>query len=262
MNLIKAVKALLLVGAAAAVGAVSYTAAAPPAGIPILEYHKINDIDTDVCAIPTREFREQLQYLQEQGYQTISLLEFIKAKKGKGELPPKPIVLTFDDGYEDNYTELLPIIEPYGMKATVFMATNYIGKDGYLSWDQLRDMQSRNIEIASHTANHLPLSELAPEQAEDELKLSKLLLEWNGIHTVFFFSYPNGIYNETALQQLPANNYLGAVTGDSGLNTFDTDPFLLQRVNIPRLRFGLAEFKLRLFKAELFTKLGLGQHNK
>jgi len=240
----------------------AYTAAAPPQGIPILEYHMVNDQDKEVYAVPTKEFSEQMAYLKEQGYETISLLDFMKAQKGKIELPDKPIILTFDDGYADNYTNLLPLLERFNMKATVFMATNYIGLDGYLTWNQLRDMQNRQIEIGSHTANHEPLSSLTEEQVRDELNQSKLLLEWNGIHTVFFFSYPNGIYNETALKDLAAGNYLGAVTGDAGLNTFATMPYLLQRVNIPRPRFGLTEFKLRLLKAEVFTRLGILQHNK
>lgn len=86
------------------------------------------------------------------------MLDFMKAKRGKMELPAKPVILTFDDGYEDNYTEMLPILEEYGMKATVYVITNQIGQPGYLTWDQLRAMQVRGIEIGSHTANHDPLT--------------------------------------------------------------------------------------------------------
>ena len=94
----------------------------------------------------------------------------------------------------------------------------------------------------------------------DEVHLSKLLLEWNGIHTVYAFSYPNGAYDETLPELLEQNGYLTAVTGDAGLNTFETNPYLMQRVNIPHPRFGLFEFKLRLLKAEVFTKLRIHQH--
>ena len=93
------------------------------------------------------------------------------------ELPEKPVILTFDDGYESNYTELLPILEARGMKATVFMVANSIGREKYLSWEQLKDMQHRGIEIGSHTANHLPLTEMDMETARNEVKLSKLLME-------------------------------------------------------------------------------------
>ena len=213
----------------------------------------------DYCVSP-EDFQEQLDYLEAQGYTTITLLEFMKAKRGKQELPEKPIVLTFDDGYENNYLELLPILEKRGMKAMVYMVTNQIGRPGYLSWDQLRDMQDRGIEIGSHTANHLPLTGLSPEEQADEMRLSKLIMEWNGLRTVFSFSYPNGAYDSSMPELLRENEYLTAVTGDAGLNTFRTDPYLLQRINIPNPRFGLLEFQWRLKKAEWMAKLGLCQH--
>ena len=181
-------------------------------------------------------------------------------EKGKLELPDKPIILTFDDGYEDNYTTMLPMLEERGMKAVVYMVTNDIGRPNYLSWDQLRDMQDRGIEIGSHTANHQPLTHLDPEKQAEEMRLSKLLMEWNGIRTVFSFSYPNGAYTDAMPGMLAENEYLTAVTGDAGLNTFATNPYLLQRVNIPHPRFGLTEFKLRLWKAAVMTKLGVKQH--
>ena len=146
------------------------------------------------------------------------------------------------------------------MTAVVYMVTNDIGQAGYLTWDELRDMQARGIEIGSHTADHLPLTTLPAAQQEDEIRLSKLLLEWNGIRTVFSFSYPNGAYDEAMPEMLKRNDYLTAVTGDPGINTFSTNPYELQRINIPRPRFGLAEFRLRLWKAELMTRLGIHQH--
>ena len=235
----------------------------PPQGMPILEYHMVTDtVDEEAWsyAVPVADFREQLDYLQSEGYTTITLLEYMKAKKGKFELPDKPIVLTFDDGYEDNYTTLLPMLEERGMKAVVYMVTNDIGRKGYLTWDELRDMQNRGIEIGSHTANHQPLTSLDEKMRDDELRLSKLLMEWNGVKTVFSFSYPNGAYDADLPGLLQQNEYLTAVTGDAGLNTFQTNPYLLQRTNIPHPRFGLPEFKFRLWKAELLARLGLGQH--
>lgn len=250
---------LVLVFVTAAFFAV-YTVSVPLKGIQILEYHMVNHTDKEIYNVEPEDFAAQMDYLKDAGYTTISMLDFMKAKKGKMNLPAKPIILSFDDGYIDNYTELLPVLEKRGMKATLFMVTNDIGLDGYLTWDMLRDMQSRGIEIGSHTANHQPLTTLSDKEIGDEIRLSKLLLEWNGIRTVYFFSYPNGAVNSTAIKELKENDYLAAVTGDAGLNTFGTDPYLLQRTNIARPHFGLMEFKLRLFKAELFTRLGIKQH--
>ena len=126
--------------------------------------------------------------------------------------------------------------------------------------DRVFGQQHSGIEIGSHTANHDPLTSMDAARQLDEVHLSKLLLEWNGIHTVYTFSYPNGAYDASLPALLAQNEYLTAVTGDAGLNTFETDPYLMQRVNIPHPRFGLLEFKLRLLKAEIFTKLRIHQH--
>lgn len=234
-----------------------------PQGVLVLEYHHVNDdVGNDGWAytVPVADFAEQLDYLQAEGYTTITMQDFMRAKKGKQELPAKPVVLTFDDGYEDNYTTLLPMLEERHMTAVVYMVTNSIGRKDYLSWNQLRDMQARGIEIGSHTANHQPLTSLDREKQAEEMKLSKLLMEWNGLKTIYSFSYPNGAYDEGMPDLLRENEYLNAVTGDGGLNTLKTNPYLLQRTNIPHLRLGLLEFKLRLFKGEVMTRLGIHQH--
>lgn len=246
---------LLLLLLAALAGAALYTAQQPPEGIPVFAYHKIG-ADGDTYSVPPALFEAQLQYLQSEGYTTVSLLEIAKAKKGKLALPPKPAVITFDDGYADNYATALPLLEKYGMKGTVFMVVNDIGRKGYLTLEQLKEMEARQIEIGSHTANHLPLASLPAEKKEEEIAISKLLLEWKGLKTVFFLAYPNGSYDTDCGGLLKQNEYLGALTGDSGLNTFDTDPYYMKRVNVPQPRLGLPEFKLRLLWAQMHAKFG------
>ena len=249
--------AVLVILAAAVFGV---TAAFPPEGVLILEYHKVNDWSEDSYTVKPEDFAAQMDELRAQGYETISILDFLRAKKGKQTLPEKAVIVTLDDGYKDNYTDMLPIMESRGMKATVFMVTNDIGLPGYLTWDMLRDMQNRGIEIGSHTANHLPLTEMSPADAREEVQLSKTLLEWNGIKTIFGLSYPNGKYKDFMPQMLKESEYLAAVTGDAGLNTFETNPYLLHRINIPRPHFGIEEFRLRIWKAKIFARLGLFQN--
>ena len=91
----------------------------PAQGMPILLYHMVNDGKSSYAITPT-EFEEQMKYLKEEGYTTISLLEYVKARKGKLNLPEKPLVISFDDGYLDNYTVALPIMKKYDFKGTVF----------------------------------------------------------------------------------------------------------------------------------------------
>lgn len=257
LGLIFGAAAVLVILTAAVFGV---TAAFPPEGVLILEYHKVNNWSEDSYTVKPEDFAAQMDELRAQGYETISILDFLRAKKGKQTLPEKAVIVTLDDGYKDNYTDMLPIMESRGMKATVFMVTNDIGLPGYLTWDMLRDMQNRGIEIGSHTANHLPLTEMSPADAREEVQLSKTLLEWNGIKTIFGLSYPNGKYKDFMPQMLKESEYLAAVTGDAGLNTFETNPYLLHRINIPRPHFGIEEFRLRIWKAKIFARLGLFQN--
>lgn len=233
-------------------------------GVIILEYHTVLDNPQDdgkKYNVTLNEFREQLSYLKENGYETISMRDFVLAKKGKLTLPEKPIILTFDDGYQNNYDNMLPILEEFSMKATVYVVTNDIGKEGYLTYDELFDMQKRGVELGSHTANHLPLTTLSAEKQESEIKLSKLMLEWKGLDTIYTFSYPNGAYDENLPKILEENEYLTAVTGEAGINTFNTNPYLLHRTHVLSPTFGILEFRYRLFKAEIYNKLKIFDRN-
>ena len=230
-----------------------------PEGFPILEYHQVTDEpldpDFEVYNVPPAEFAAQLDYLQAEGYTTITLQDFMRVVHGKGSLPAKPIVLTFDDGYADNYTTMLPILEAHKMTAVVYVITNELGKKNYLTLDELKDMQRRGIEIGSHTADHLPLTSLDETTRLKQIRDSKIFLEWSGLQTIYSLSYPNGAFNSEIVEILKREEYLTAVTGETGLNTFETNPYELYRVHIRKPRFGLAEFKFRLFKAEFFAKL-------
>lgn len=230
-----------------------------PEGFPILEYHQVTDEVLDpvyeVYNVPPAEFAAQLDYLQAEGYTTITLQDFMRVVHGKGTLPEKPIILTFDDGYKDNYTEMLPILEAHGMTAVVYVITNELGKAGYMTVDELKDMQIRGIEIGSHTSDHLPLNELNNFIQRRQVRESKIFLEWSGLQTIYSFSYPNGVFTSEVEEILREENYLTAVTGNAGLNTLETNPYELRRVHIRKPRFGLMEFKFRLWKAKFFAKL-------
>ena len=246
---------LLIILAAAA-----WLLTAQPSGFPILEYHMVKDDakpDEVRYAVPPAEFAAQLDYLAQEGYTTITPQDYARARKGKQELPAKPVILSFDDGYEDNWRVVFPMLQERGMKAVFYVVTNDIGQPGYMTWDNLFDLEHSGMEIGSHTANHIPLTTLTPTEQRDELRLSKLLLEWRGMKTIYSFSYPNGAYDDTVVAMLAEENYLTAVTGEAGLNNVETNPYLLHRVNIPRPHFGLTEFRVRLMKADIAARLHL-----
>ncbi len=175
---------------------------------------------------------------------------------GGAALPAKPVAITFDDGYEDNYLEALPIMEKYGMRATVFVIVANVGQPGYLSWDELRDMQTRGMGIGSHTLSHTALPEVTITERQREVIDSKAILEQELGRPVDFLSYPYGKFDQATIGVLRQANYRGACSGVPGLNRPGDEDYSLRRVNILRGKLGFWEFRARLLRANIYAKLG------
>ena len=101
----------------------------------------------------------------------------------------------------------------------------------------------------------MPLTSQDKITQRRQIRESKIFLEWSGLQTIYSLSYPNGAFNSELEELLREENYLTAVTGEAGLNTIETNPYELYRVHIRKPRFGLTEFKFRLWKAKFFAKL-------
>jgi len=228
----------------------------PTTGVPILAYHQVSEED-DIYSVTGEQFEEQMKYLQENGYHAISLEDLFKSYQGQVKLPGKPVIITFDDGYEDNYLTALPIMEKYGMRATVFVVPSLVGTTEYLSWQQVKALVERHTEIGSHTMSHVALNEISPEEQRHEIEDSKRVLEQHISKPVVFFAYPYGQFTATTQQILREAGYQGACSGIAGLNPNSTDAYALKRINVPHPKYGLWEFRLRLFRAHLYNKLGL-----
>lgn len=227
---------------------------APGAGVPILAYHQVSSVP-EIYSIDPEEFEQQMEYLASHGYTAISLAELFATKNGGGELPKKPVIITFDDGYADNYLTALPIMEKYHMKGTVFIISGQVGQPEYMTWEQIRAMQAKKTEIGSHTHSHVAVTDVNQAQLVDELVRSKQLLEVNLGQPVEFLAYPYGQYNQQAIDALRQAGYRGACTGLPGLGKTSGDPYQLKRVNVPRPKYGLWEFRLRLIRAQIYAKL-------
>ncbi len=227
---------------------------APGAGVPILAYHQVSNVP-EMYSIDPGEFEQHMQYLADHGYTAISLSELFAAKSGDKPLPKKPVIITFDDGYADNYLTALPIMEKYRMKGTVFIITGQVGQPEYMTWEQIRVMQAKKTEIGSHTHNHVVLTEIRQSQLQDELVRSKQILETNLGQPVEFLAYPYGQFNQHTVAAMKQAGYTGACTGLPGLGTTAGDAYQLKRVNIPRPKYGLWEFRLRLIRAQIYAKL-------
>ena len=228
-------------------------------GIPVLNYHQINDTEKNALTVNTEQFEAQMKYLSENGYTAITPADMLDAWENGTQLPEKPVSITFDDGYLDNYNHAFPVLEKYQLKATIFLISDYVNTyPNYLTWSAVQDMQQSGlIDFESHTLSHEELTK-APslDEAKHQLTGSKQAIEWNLGKPVRFIAYPCGEYNEDIEQATKDAGYRAAFTVNYGLAEPGEDPFILDRVPI----FGsnshtLARFKLRLTLAPLFAPL-------
>jgi len=199
--------------------------------LPILAYHRVCPEQSDATCVQTAEFERQLTWLMRAGYETISFDDLMKWELGIGLLPKKPVILTFDDGYLDNYTILYPMLRERRMKATVFLTTGFIGTEGYLNWQQVRRMKEGGIEFGAHTRTHPNVTILNSEkQRFEEITGSKQEIEKQIKRPVLAFSYPYGFYDDRSKQVVKASGYQYAVSGESGWATPRTEPWSLKRI--------------------------------
>ncbi|QQG50299.1 MAG: polysaccharide deacetylase family protein [Candidatus Berkelbacteria bacterium] len=196
------------------------------AEVPILMYHYIRDYKSETdplgvqLSVSPAAFRAQLQALKRDGYSTISLSEF-----AKGNFGSKPIVLTFDDGYEDHFTTALPILQELNYTATFFIVKNFIGRPGYLSAAQISMLQDAGMEIGGHSTNHANLSKMTYEKAVADISSSLA-----GRDNVF--SYPSGQYTYETLDVVSGLGVTAAVTTEQGVATTETNLLELPRIRV------------------------------
>lgn len=214
-------------------------------GVPILYYHSIMEENGNKLKMPPDQFEAQMAYLQEKGYQSLTLDQLYQAEYLGGALPSKPFVITFDDGYIDNYTTAFPILKKYGFIASIFMISSYINEEGFLSWSQLKELAANGWEIEGHTANHLYLSKQDTKTVLNELESSKELLEKELGYPVNFFAYPYGDLNDKVAQAVKATGYVMAFTTERGWANNNVDAWHVHRVYC-FADMGMSEFSRRL----------------
>lgn len=223
--------------------------------IPVLMYHRVNPVVIDRNTVHINNFKKQLAYLARNGYQTITFAQYTESMKGQGELPPKPVILTFDDGYADNYTYALPVLQEYNMKATVFVVTGGVGRpcswlrehecNQLMNWEQLTTWLEAGMEIGGHTVNHPRLSRLTEKEIKYELETSKEVLERQLRTKVDFFCYPYGDFDDRVKTLAKETGYKGALAIFNGVSLSQEDLYAIPRVGISS-RLPLWEFKLKV----------------
>ena len=206
---------------------------------PVLMYHyvRINPDPADKIGIglsvPPAEFERQMRYLVDNGYQVVGLEDIVASLRNGSALPPRAVALTFDDGYMDFRQAAYPVLKRYGLKATSFVITDFVGRNGYLTWDAIKEMAAGGlVTFGSHTLSHPDLSTLPPALAERQIRESKRVLEDRLGSRVTLFSYPAGRYNDTVVRLVEEAGYLAAVTTRYGNLHNANEIYLLKRIRI------------------------------
>jgi len=191
-----------------------------PSGLPppILMYHYIRSVDQGSdplgyeLSVTPDDFNSQMAWLHEQGYIGVRMDGITRCLRSEAPCPAKAIALTFDDGYADAYTDALPVLKRYGLVATFYIVTNFVGQPGYMTWEQVAELRDAGMEIGAHTVGHPDLTTLDWETAGFEIAQSKAELDQRLGINVTSFCYPTGLYNAGIEEQVRASGYLNATT--------------------------------------------------
>ncbi len=202
--------------------------------IPILMYHVIENYSGPYEQLYTAPavLRCQIAYLKEQGYTAVTVHEALNHWQKGTPLPPKPIILTFDDGYRSAYTEAFPILKEFKFKATLYLHTAKINTPAGLTHEMIKEMSRYGLEIGSHSLTHPDLTKISSARLCNEILLSKKELEKITGKEVTTFCYPAGRVNMRVKEEVRKAGYLGAVTTKYGPATIQENPYSLSRIRI------------------------------
>lgn len=164
-------------------------------------------------------------YLYKRGYSTADINSCFKNER-------KKVIITFDDGYADIYTKVFPLFKKYGFTATVFLTTDFVGKEDYLSWSQVQELKSSGFRFESHGTAHRKLGEIELSQAEEEVRASKSVFKEKLGTETEYFAYPHGSYSAVVIKLLKDSGYKGAFTNIFGFNHNALNHFKLCRIEV------------------------------
>lgn len=206
----------------------------PKISIPVLNYHSVTIDPGNVVVISPTKLEEQLTYLHDHGYTPVTLSTFISLIEGKSveAAPEKPVLLTFDDGYIDNYEQAMPLLAKYAFPATLFISPGTSDQEGYLNWEQIKKLQEAGWDIQPHGMTHPHLPQLSADQQAYEILEARKQIEEKLGTKADVYCYPYGEYNKTTLKLLKDHGFRYAFTIEQGFATNQQSPFLLKRLFI------------------------------
>jgi peptidoglycan/xylan/chitin deacetylase (PgdA/CDA1 family) len=220
--------------------------------IPILLYHHVQTTEySSRYRVPPEKFEQQMQLLHDWEYTTITTDMLVQAITRGAKLPPRPILITFDDGDVDVYQNAFPIMQKYGFKGVFYLVANYVGQPDYISVAQIKEMTAAGWEIGSHSLNHIDLTLYPPRQRAEVVESKKQLEKLLGV-PVKTFAYPYGRASSGVINYVHFAKYIAGMglgyTAEQGKGNL----FFLQRWEVQ------SSFSMKSFAAFLPWKGGEG----
>lgn len=207
--------------------------------VPILMYHHVRVLSPGAGRVWLRltvepaAFEAQMAYLAEHGYHTVTFSDLADCFDYGKPLPARPVILTFDDGWAEQYTTVYPILRRYGLTATFFPPTNWInGSRLTLTWGQIEEMSLAGMEFGSHTLNHHFLTTQSADEVRRQLGQSKAILEQHTHKPIIALAYPGGAWSPAVAALAPEAGYRAAVGVAAGVRQRAADRFALHRVSV------------------------------
>lgn len=213
----------------------------PSRGVPILLYHSIDESGFPISTLP-KNFASQMAYMARHGWFTITIDELLVGMHS-GTMPKKRFVVTFDDGFRNVLTEALPVLQAFGFTATVFIATEYVGRTNsfvtsrmpelpMLNWEDIQTLKRAGLQIESHGHTHANLPQLEASKVHWELQVSRDWLEKHAGVRAMHFCYPRGKYAPRVVRAVRDAEYRSACSLRVGLVRASSHAWLLERLPI------------------------------
>jgi peptidoglycan/xylan/chitin deacetylase (PgdA/CDA1 family) len=215
--------------------------------IPILMYHQVSPRPLPAFArysVTSAAFTAQMKWLDVAGYSPITVDKLVEARRGRGTLPARPVVITFDDGFHELLDHAIPTLVARGFTATFFLVAGLMGKSGrwlreeigteipLISWYAARELVAAGFQCGSHTMSHPRLSALSPSACRDELRDSRRLLEDELGCEVSHLAYPFGAFDDHVREIAAETGYRSACSTRRGLSEPVDDLLALRRISV------------------------------
>jgi O-antigen biosynthesis protein len=232
--------------------------------VPILMYHQVTPAPIPAFSrytITAANFERQMRWLALAGYHPVTIGALVASRRGGAALPPRPVVITFDDGFEELLHHAVPVLQRRGFTATIFLIAGLMGGEGewlrdeigtaipIMGWDSARGLDAAGFELGAHTVSHPRLTSLEASAVRSEVADGRKLLEDRLGRAVTHFAYPFGAYDRAVRQAVIDAGYESACSTRRGRSPGDDDLFALHRVSV----YGhdsMASFICRLLTAQ------------